>query len=283
VAPPARAPQRTATILEHDGERIAVLVHDAAVLDDPGLTRAVEEAAGLVVANARLEAEVAAQLGELRASRRRIVEARDEQKRRLARRLHEGAERRLAEVAEAVSHSREQASLSEQDAELFDMIDDELAQAREELANLARGIHPRALTERGLRAALAALAERAPVPVEVAAPVERLPAPVEAAAYFVSSEALANVAKYAQASRARCEVKRANGRLIVAVTDDGIGRADPRRGSGLRGLFDRVEALGGRLEITSLAGQGTIVWAELPLPDGDATMDTRTSDSGEIK
>jgi signal transduction histidine kinase len=275
---PAPVSRRTATILERDAERIAVLVHDATVLGDPALTRAVEEAAGLVVANARLEAEVAAQLAELRASRQRIVEARDEQKRRLARRLHEGAERRLADVAEAVSRSREQASLSEQDAELFDMIDEELAQAREELANLARGIHPRALTERGLSAALAALAERAPVRVELSAPVERLPAPVEAAAYFVSSEALANVAKYARASRVRCEVTRANGHLRVAVVDDGVGGADPRRGSGLRGLFDRVEALGGSLEVTSLPGQGTIVRAELPLPGDDATIETRTPD-----
>jgi signal transduction histidine kinase len=269
---PAAGSERTATILERDGEQIGALVHDVAVLDDPTLTRAVQDAAGLVVANARLEAEVGTQLGELRASRQRIVEARDEQRRRLARRLHDGAERRLAEVAEAVSRSRELASLSEQDAELFDLIDEELAHAREELANLARGIHPRVLTERGLSAALAALAERAPVPVELAVEVERLPARVEAAAYFVSSEALANVAKYARASRARCEVKRANGRLSVAVLDDGVGGADPGRGSGLRGLVDRIEALGGTLEITSLPGQGTTVRAELPLPTAEEAV-----------
>jgi signal transduction histidine kinase len=262
---PAPGSERTATILERDGERVAALVHDVAILDDPALTRAVQEAAGLVVANARLEAEVGAQLGELRASRQRIVKARDEQRRRLAGRLHDGAERRLAEVAEAVSRSREQPSLSEEDAELFDLIDEELAQAREELANLARGIHPRVLTERGLSAALAALAERAPVPVELAVEVERLPAAVEVAAYFVCSEALTNVAKYAGASRVRCEVRRADGRVSVAVLDDGVGGAEPGSGSGLRGLADRIEAIGGSFEVTSTAGQGTAVRAELPL------------------
>jgi signal transduction histidine kinase len=145
------------------------------------------------------------------------------------------------------------------------LIEHELAAARDELRELARGIHPRVLTEHGLGPALAALAERSPVPATVAAPGDRLPAAVEAAAYFVCSEALANVAKYAQASRVRCELLVAGGRLTLTVTDDGVGGADPDRGSGLRGLADRVDALGGRLTVSSPAGEGTTVTADLPL------------------
>jgi signal transduction histidine kinase len=272
VAVPPREPDRVATILERDGQRLAALVHDASVLDDPSLAGAVQEAAGLVVANARLEAEVSAQLGELRASRQRIVEARDDQRRRLAWRLHEGAERRLEEVARALARAREQAAPGGEDAQLFDLIEDEIAQASAELADLARGIHPRVLTEQGLGAALEALAERAPVPVDVVGRIDRLPAPTEAAAYFLCSEALANVAKYARASRVRCEVDGRDGRLLIEVADDGAGGADPGRGSGLRGLADRIDALGGSFEVLSPAGAGTIVRAELPLPDREAAV-----------
>jgi len=254
LALPDAASGRTATIVERDGERVAVLVHDASVLRDPHLADTVHDAAGLILANARLQDTVGAQLAELRASRQRIVEARDEQHRQLARRLHEGVERELAEVSEMLPPT------------LHDLIQRELDAAREELGELSRGIHPRVLTEHGLRAALAALAERSPVPVTVIAPGDRLPAPVEAAAYFVCSEALANVAKYAQASRARCELLVADGRLTVTVTDDGVGGADPVRGSGLRGLADRADALGGRLTVSSPAGKGTTVTADLPLP-----------------
>jgi signal transduction histidine kinase len=262
---PGRDTGRAATIVEHDGERVAALVHDAAALDAPPLAEAVQEAAGLVLANARLQAEVGAQVQQLRASRQRIVEARDEQRSRLSSRLHEGAERRLGEVAEAVERARAHAAASGQDLELLDMIDSELAKARDELRELGRGIHPRVLTERGLGAALEALAERAAMPVELGAPPRRLPGPVEAAAYFVCSEALANVAKYARASHARCEVSCDDGWVRIAVVDDGVGGADPARGSGLRGLADRVEALGGRLAVTSAVGAGTTVRAELPL------------------
>jgi signal transduction histidine kinase len=151
------------------------------------------------------------------------------------------------------------------DAGVRELIERELDAAREELRELARGIHPRMLTERGLGPALAALAERSPVPVTVVAPSDRLPVVVEAAAYFVCSEALANVAKYGQASRVRCELLVADGRLTVTVTDDGVGDADPDRGSGLRGLADRVEALGGRLTVSSPAGEGTTITADLPV------------------
>jgi signal transduction histidine kinase len=218
-----------------------------------------------VLANARLEAEVGIQLGELRASRQRIVQARDEQRRRLARRLTDGAGRRLGEVAEAIDRARSQAPPGAQDVELLDLIERELAHARDEVRELARGVHPRVLTEHGLAAALSELADRAGAPVELAAPTERLPAPIEAAVYFVCSEALANVAKYAGASQVRCEVRRLDGRVSVTVVDDGVGGADPRHGSGLRGLADRIDALGGSFDVASPRDKGTTVRAQLPL------------------
>jgi signal transduction histidine kinase len=256
---------RTATIVELDGERIAALVHDAGLLGDRRLADAVHEAAGLILANARLQETVGAQLAELRASRQRIVEARDKERRRLARRLHEGAERRLAEVAETMRIEPLDGASDASEPGVHELIEHELAEAREELRELARGIHPRVLTARGLGPALAALAERSPIPVTVVAPADRLPVAVEAAAYFVCSEALANVAKYSRASRVRCAVAVEDGWVTVTVADDGVGGADADRGSGLRGLADRVDALGGRLTISSRAGAGTTVTAELPL------------------
>jgi signal transduction histidine kinase len=265
---PSDGSLRAVTIVEHGGEPVAAVVHDAAILDDPALAEAVQEAATLVLANAALEAVVGTQLGELRASRRRIVEARDEQRRRLSQQLHDGAVRRLGEVAAAVARARTQAGTSAESHELLDLVDSELRLAREELVALARGIHPPTLTERGLSAALSALAERAPVPVDLVAPAQRLPARIEAAAYFVCAEALTNVTKYACASRVRCEVTLRAGSLLVVVADDGVGGADPARGSGLRGLADRVEALGGRFAMTSPPGEGTSLRVELRLDRG---------------
>ena len=143
---------------------------------------------------------------------------------------------------------------------------EELALGLEELRELARGIHPAVLTDRGLAAAVEALAARATLPVELnGLPSERLPEPIEAAAYYVVSESLANVAKYAAASQAQVDLARDDGLLVVEVSDDGVGGADPGKGSGLRGLTDRVEALGGRLQVSSERGRGTTVRAELPL------------------
>jgi len=265
VTLPGAGDQRTAMLIERDGEPMAALVHDPAVLEDPSLMEAVREATALILANSRLEYEVATQLGELRASRGRIVQARDEQRRRLARLLQSGAERRLGEVGAAVARARAQASPDLRDLDLLDLLTSELEAARDELGALGRGIHPRALTESGLGKALAALVERAPVPIELSTPAERLPAPIEAAAYFVCAEAVTNVAKYASASRVRCEVSHSGGRVRVAVADDGVGGADPGSGSGLRGLADRIDALGGTFTVTSPPGRGTVISAELPL------------------
>ena len=143
---------------------------------------------------------------------------------------------------------------------------EELSLALAELRELARGIHPAILSDRGLRAALEALAGRSPVPVELAGmPRGAAPAAVEAAAYFVIAEALTNVAKYAQATQARISVERANGHAVVEILDDGVGGADPDRGSGLRGLADRVAALDGSLSLRSPHGAGTVLRAEIPV------------------
>jgi hypothetical protein len=255
---------RAVTPIEQDGEPVAALVHDASVLGDPRLVADVAAAALLAMANVRLQAQVRSRVAEVAASRRRIVQAADAQRRGLERRLRRGAEQRLGHVAELISDSGP--PLAE--------IAVALEAARAELREFARGVHPAALVEGGLVAALAELAERSPVPIEVTAPSGRLPGTVEAAAYFVCSEALANIAKYAQASRASVRLETGEGVLVVEVADDGVGGADPAGGSGLRGLVDRVEALGGRLGLDSPPGRGTRLTVELPLAEATGRVST---------
>jgi signal transduction histidine kinase len=257
-------PDRAVTIVEREDRPIAALVHDPVVLDDPGLVEAVSLAAGMAASNARLQAEVRVQVAELGASRRRILEAGDLERRRLESRLHDGAERKLRELGQNVRRARASAR-AEATCERIDQAETQLALALEELQQLAHGLHPRVLSERGLAGALASLAARSPEPVAIAVDVDRLPAPVEAAAYFVCSEALANVAKYASASRVAVSVTARNGRVTVQVEDDGAGGADPARGTGLRGLTDRIDALGGTLRIESPPGRGTRITAVIPL------------------
>jgi signal transduction histidine kinase len=254
VALPSAGAGRAVTPVEENGQRVAVLIHDLAVLDEPALLSAVGAAARLAVANGRLQGEVSARVDEVEASRRRIVEASDDQRGRLERELREGAERRLAHVAELLSDGGE--PLADVRAGLDN--------ARAELREFARGVHPATLTERGLQAAVRELAQRSPVTVEVAAPATRFPPAVEAAAYFVCAESLTNVAKHAEASQVHIGITQENGRLVVVIADDGIGGADPSHSSGLRGLADRVEALGGSLALESPLGGGTWVMAELP-------------------
>jgi signal transduction histidine kinase len=246
---------RAVTPIEEGGERVAALVHDPVVLDDAELLRSVSAATRVALANVRLQAEARARVVELEVSRRRIVEASDRQRLRIEQALREGAERRLADVTELLAACGPDAA----------EVKDELQAARAELRAFAHGIHPAVLAERGLAAALAELVERSPLPIELEASEGRLPEPVEAAAYFVCSEALANVAKYAQASRVRVSVASVGDSVVVEVADDGMGGADPSRGSGLRGLADRVEALGGRLSLESPSGYGTNLVAEIPL------------------
>jgi signal transduction histidine kinase len=203
---------------------------------------------------------------QLAASRARLVSAADEARRRLERNLHDGAQQRLVSLSLALRHVQGRLASDPTEAEeLLGAAREELATALEELRELARGIHPAVLTARGLAPALESLAERATVPVEIELDgTGRLPAQIEAAAYYVVSESLANVAKYAEASSVAVRVTRENGSAIVEIADDGIGGADPQRGSGLRGLIDRIEALDGSLVVFSRPGEGTRIRAQIP-------------------
>jgi PAS domain S-box-containing protein len=213
---------------------------------------------------------------ELRASRTRLVEAESNERRRLERNLHDGAQQRL--VSLALSLRLAESRLAADPAGAAAVLRDaqiELSQALEELRELARGIHPAILTERGLTPAIRALAARAPLPVELDLPDDRLPEPVEAAAYYVVAEALTNVTKYSHASAAEVSVTQANGLVTVEVADDGDGGADPDRGSGLRGLADRLAALDGTLDVDSPPGDGTRVRAVIPVPADPLVDSTR--------
>ena len=251
------------TPIAHDGEPIAVLVHDEAVLEDAALVDAVASAARMAVANARLQAEVRARVLELAASRRRIVEAADAQRRRLERELHAGAEQRLAAVAAILDETR--AAVGGPAAATLAETEDELRKARAELHDFAQGIHPAALTDGGLSAALPDLALRAGLPVDLEISVGRLDPAIEAAVYFLCSEALTNGVKHAQATGMAVTVAQSHSRLRVEIADDGVGGADPAKGTGLRGLTDRIEALGGRLSVESLPRRGTWLVAEIPV------------------
>ena len=260
-------PGQTVRVIERRGEPVAALVHDEALAEDPALLDAVSSAAGLALENERLLAELRAQLDVLRESRARIVEAGDTERRRLERNLHDGAQQRLVSIALVLGLAREKVRSDPDGTEqMLASAREEMAAALQELRELAEGLHPAALTERGLAFALSGLAERSPVPVELDVRIpERPPAAIEAAGYYVVAEALANVAKYAQASSVRVSAT-SNGHVLrVEVVDDGIGGADTHSGSGLRGLDDRVQAFGGRLLLSSPAGRGTRLGAELPL------------------
>jgi len=255
--------RRTVTFVESEGERLAAVVHDPAL--DAGLVRAANAAAGLAIANERLRAQVRAQLEEVRASRQRIVEAGDQERRRVERNLHDGAQQRLVTTSLGLALLRQRDDLDPATVAAIDQATAELAAAMRELRELARGIHPAILTEEGLGAAVESVVDRSSVPVHLRIELDgRLPEPIEATAYFVVSEALANVAKYAQATSIHVDVARRNGALHVQIADDGRGGADVGAGSGLRGLEDRVAAVGGELRVESATGSGTKVLAEIP-------------------
>jgi signal transduction histidine kinase len=244
------------------GALVAAAPHEEPLA--PGSERRLADFAELV-AQALANADAYRKLA---ASRVRIVEAGDTERRRLERNLHDGAQQRLVALALRLRMVRASLRKDPESAEaLLAEANRELDHALEELRELARGIHPAVLTDRGLEAAVRALADRAPIPVELARlPEDRLPDSVEAAIYYLVAEAITNVAKYAQATCASVAVERSNGFATVVVRDDGIGGAEPVPGSGLVGLADRVEALGGRLHIESPPGQGTQLTAEIPVP-----------------
>jgi signal transduction histidine kinase len=250
------------------GSDEAVLVYDEGLKLEPQLIRLTAAAASMALEHTRLQAEVQAQLEQVRASRERIVEAGDAERRRLERDLHDGAQQRLVTLSLALTMARHQAASA--DPELGSLIESASKEAREaltELRELARGIHPAVLTETGLTGAIQALVERSPVATTIiAVPDGRFPTAIEATAYFVVSEALANVAKHAMASGAEVTIRKRPGRLVVEVSDDGAGGARTEKGSGLRGLADRVASAGGVLRVDSPPGSGTRLEADIPCP-----------------
>jgi signal transduction histidine kinase len=262
VLPPEGA-GRAVTAIERDGKPVAVLVHDPEILSDPTIADAVARAARLAAANARLQRDVRAKAAELEASRRRLLVAGDAERRRLERRLREGAELRLTRLAAQLERVRP--SDSGDAPPPLEHAERRLASAISELEELGRGLHPRLLSERAFEGALAELAERSVLPVEISVAGTRLPEELQAAVYFICSEALANASKHASATKVVIDVAADGDELTVEVGDDGRGGADTERGSGLRGLADRVEALGGELRIESPPGGGTLIAARLPL------------------
>jgi len=254
------------TMLERNGVWEAAMIHDAILLEEPGLIASVASAMRLAVENDRLTAAVAAQLQEVRASRARIVEAGDRERRRVERDLHDGAQQRLISLSLELRVARSALGDSGGPAvrRSLDRAAEEAMAALAELRDLALGIHPLILTESGIGAAVESLADRASVDVSVDIGSERYPPAVEGAAYFVISEALANVTKYAKATKAIVRVKGLDDHMCIEVDDDGIGGADPRAGSGLRGLADRLAALDGTIAIVSPIGGGTRISAQIP-------------------
>jgi signal transduction histidine kinase len=258
---------RSMTVLEREGQPVAALLHDPAVLDDPGLVEAVTSAAQLAAANAQLRAEVQAQAEELEASRRRLLEAGDEQRRRLERRLNDGAAARLHGLAVILRRGTRSAA-GQRTKDKIARAEDQLQQTLEELRRLAQGLHPRVLSEQGLHEALTELVRDVPLPVDLEVTGGRPPLRVAAAVYFICAEALSNSVKHAAASHVTVIVGTSDSWLRVEIADDGLGGADTELGSGLRGLADRVETLGGTLELESVSGHGTRLAAEIPLDGG---------------
>jgi signal transduction histidine kinase len=263
---PTAGDARVATVVERGGQPVAALVHDPALVENLELVESVCAAAALTLENERLQAELRARLVELRASRARLVEAGAAERRRIERDLHDGAQQRLISIA--MSLGLVEARLPEDPLSAAPIVQEAreaLGLALAELRELSQGIYPSILSERGLAAALDELAQSAALPVALDARLTgRVPAPVEAAAYFVVSEALANAAKHSHGNDARVTASVVDGMLVLQIADDGIGGAGGGAGTGLRGLADRVEALGGRFTITSPPGRGTTIRAEIP-------------------
>ena len=255
--------------VELNGRRVGAIVHGAAPAEEHELVTAAAAAAALAVENQRLSAELRARIDELRASRARLVAVGDAERRRLERDLHDGAQSRLVALAVKLRLARMRAEGESEVAALLDESSAELQASLDELRELARGIHPAVLTDRGLGPALVSLANRSPVPVDiVGAPPADLEASIATAVYFVAAEALTNVAKYSRAEHASIRIERRGDTVVLEVADDGIGGADIDAGSGLRGLGERLAALDGRLEVRSPAHGGTSVRAEIPLSSG---------------
>jgi signal transduction histidine kinase len=264
VEPPSDA-SRAATRIDRGGARLALLVHDPALGEEPELLEAVVAAGEIALENEQLQAELRARMRELWGSRARILEAGQRERQRLERNLHDGAQQRLIALSLELGRLEEELAGNEHAAGRLEHARREIAASLDELRTVSRGLHPAVVSAHGLDVALEQLVALAPVPVRLRVEVAgRLPEQLEVAAYFIVSESLANVGKHARASAAEIRVTRGEDELVVEVRDDGVGGADTAGGSGLRGLADRVETLGGRLRVWSPAGGGTRLCAEIP-------------------
>ena len=256
---------RRVTFVKQNGEQIAALIYDAGLGDEPELVEAVSAAAGIALENGRLEAELRARLQELQGSRSRVVEAQQNERRRLERNLHDGAQQRLVALALELGLLAEKANNDPATQERLKRARGEVAESLDELRDIARGLHPAVVSGHGLAIALESLAAATPLEVHLKTDgLPRLPEQLEVAAYYVVSESLTNAAKHAQADTVTVEVGVTTDTLIVEIVDDVIGGADSERGTGLRGLADRIEALNGHLRVWSSVGKGTRVRAEIP-------------------
>ncbi len=274
VAIPPDGSARSASFIADADGPLGVLIHDRRLRDNGRLADAIA-AAGLGLRNARLQAELRVQLAALQESRARLVHAADLERARLERAVRAGAERELVALSQTLCAASE--TLKSDERAVGGLVEDTVSQAEAtlaELRDLAHGILPRALAQEGLRAALQSLAGRAGVPVElVTAPRERLPLSVEVAAYFACSEALTNVAKHARASRATVRAALIECELVVEVADDGEGGARMGTAGGLAGVVDRVEALGGTVELCSACRRGTRVTVRIPVPSATVSSE----------
>jgi signal transduction histidine kinase len=256
---------RAATRIDRGGSQLALLVHDPALGEEPELLEAVAAAGAIALENAQLEAELRARMRELRGSRARILEAGQRERQRLERNLHDGAQQRLIALSLELGRLEGELAGDVNAAARLEHARREIAASLDELRAVSRGLHPAVVSAHGLQVALEQLVALAPLSVRLRVEVAgRVPEPLEVAAYYIVSESLANVGKHARASAAEVEVTLGEGELIVEVRDDGVGGADTAGGSGLRGLADRVETLGGRLRVWSPAGGGTRLRAEIP-------------------
>jgi signal transduction histidine kinase len=253
------------TLIDRNGEPVAALIHDPVLDDEPELLGAVTAAAGIALENARLQAEQKAHLEELKGSRARVIEAGQRERQRLERNLHDGAQQRLIALSLELSLLEKQVAGDEGTRAGLDQARHQIAISLDELRAVAHGLHPAVLSGHGLEVALQSIIASAPVPVRLTVALEgRLPEQVEVAAFYVVSESLANIGKHARASSASVDVTGQDSVVVVEVADDGVGGANSEHGSGLRGLADRVEALGGKLRVWSPSGGGTRLRAEIP-------------------
>ena len=265
LPPPMPDERRAVRIVKRGEQPMAAVIFDRSLEDEDELLDAIAAAAGIALENGRLHAELRGRLQELHGSRVRVLEAGRRERQRLERDLHDGAQQRLVALSLELGLLGESTAADPDLKERLERAKDEVSASLEELRDVAHGLYPAVLSGHGLPVALESLAARSSVPVELVLDLNgRQPEAAEVAAYYVVSEALTNIDKHAAASAATVRVSRTADALIVDVTDNGVGGADPRAGSGLHGLADRVEALGGELRTESVVGGGTHIYAEVP-------------------